>query len=245
MAWALKEPMSFGFYWPDGEFVGWDEQLYEYFETEISRAEKEQMLKKYYDREGVNFGKSELWNIRRYWKIQLVESMVGEIGDFVGQEAPLDPRLFPRVFKTVRTYKSLAAMIETESRIVAVNEALKNIIERLEPGVHQFHPFRIMMPRGREYPEPYHVLRIGRVLDSFIPVEGTYMGTLGRGKLLAIDDTKKYLNKLAFSREKISGAHLWREKVLSRPNILMSDTLKQAIDDVGLRIFRHHKVKEA
>jgi len=245
MTWALFTPKGFGPYFPDGDFVGWDEQLDEYFETEISRAEKERMLKKYYDKEDVRFGKSELWNIRRYWRLQVVFSLIAENDDFVEQETLLDPRLFPRIFKTTRTYKDLAAMIETIDRIVAVNEALKNIIERLEPGVHQFYPFRIVMPRGKEYPEPYYILRIGRVLDSFIPVEGTYRGTPGEESLSVIYTLKKYINKLTFSKQKIGGAHLWREKNLYRPNILMSDTLKQAIDDAGLRIFRHYKVKEA
>jgi hypothetical protein len=66
-------------------------------------------------------------------------------------------------------YKSLGSLIKLNDRILAVDEALKAIIERLESGVHQFFPIEIMMPSDKAPSVRYYVLVIGNYCDSFIP----------------------------------------------------------------------------
>ncbi|MCP4090608.1 MAG: hypothetical protein GY746_12595, partial [Gammaproteobacteria bacterium] len=43
MVWGMREPGSFGDYFPDGDCVGWDEKLSWYYANEMSDAEKTEM----------------------------------------------------------------------------------------------------------------------------------------------------------------------------------------------------------
>jgi hypothetical protein len=45
------------------------------------------------------------------------------------------------------------------------------------------------------------------------------------------------------SSEVIGGAHLWRERILDRPRICLSDELEDAIAKAGLRMMKHYKMK--
>jgi len=67
-----------------------------------------------------------------------------ELGTVSGAEYPLFSQIEehepPRSFNTVKGYKSLGSLIKLNNRILAVDQALRAIIERLEPGVHQFFP---------------------------------------------------------------------------------------------------------
>ena len=55
---------------------------------------------------------------------------------------------------------------------------------------------------------------------------------------------KKVITGLALSKDAIGGAHLWREKKLTQPDIFLSDTLKARAMDAGLRLPKHFRMKE-
>ena len=50
-----------------------------------------------------------------------------------------------------------------------MDKALKDIIETLEPGVHQFWPIRIQTYKGIDHPTPYFGFVVGSFLDAFSP----------------------------------------------------------------------------
>jgi hypothetical protein len=220
MVWALKEPDGFGDYWPDGTLDSFKVEIERYFNEQMSERERAQF---------------DGWYIK-YWA-QIFEKLIKDGG-------PLLPHECPAEFETTRGYNSLASIIETEGRLLAVDGQLKALIESFEPGLHQFWPIRIKMPKNAIYPVQYYGLRIGQFLDSYLPVEGTFSPYHGGGKLyFSIDEKKSTYAKLQFSEKTVGNSHLWRESKLITPNIFLSDALQAAIAEAGLRIFRHYKVK--
>ena len=131
------------------------------------------------------------------------------------------------------------------SQLLAVTAPLKAMIEELEPGVHQFWPMRITMPRNRDYPAPYYGFLIRTFLDSFLPEKSEYKG---RGTLVPSlyfgADYAKDFKKLVFSKAVTGGHHIWREKHLRKPGILISDTFQELAKERGLTLFRHYRVTE-
>src|SRR5207245_173725 len=98
----------------------------------------------------------------------------------------------PTEYRMRETPKSLASLIQLTDRLLAVDATLKEIIETLEPGVHQFWPIRMPMPRGKDYPVPYYAMIIGRFIDSFVPEQSEFNQTSrGSNSFFANGPTKK------------------------------------------------------
>lgn len=129
------------------------------------------------------------------------------------------------------------------SRLLAADDRLKGIIERLDPGVHRFWPLKIVMPRGIDYPAPYFGMLIGRFLDSFSPEQSDPEAfQASRGLFHVSIDQKAVFARLAYSGHLIGSAHLWRERRMLTPEVMMSDELQAAIGEAGLRLPKHFKV---
>jgi hypothetical protein len=141
------------------------------------------------------------------------------------------------------TRKSLGSLLLLPNRLLAVDATLKEIIEGLEPGVHQFWPLRITMPKGEEYPVRYYGMIIRRFIDSFVPEQSVFHQVSEAEAFYANGPTKKDYGNLTVLQSVVAGAHLWRERRLLRPEIFLSDDLQAEITRRGLRIFRHHQLK--
>lgn len=218
MVWGLKEPIGFGDYRPEGKCQGWEAQLKQYWDN-LSLDEQEQ------------------------WGTYSARPELSLVDYFHKNYGSVPCELLPDKFQADRGYKSLSSLITVHS-LLAVDEELKSIIEKLEPGVHQFWPIKILMPRGKVYPKQYYGMIIGNFRDSFVPEESEYVRyTKEVDSYWGCFGTKADHAKLTFSLEKIGGAHLFREKRVSSPRILISDELQSAIAEAELRIFKHHKVK--
>ena len=235
MAWALKQPDGFGQYWPDGNFGNhlpnggyqtWHEQLRVYARANMTVEQKKQ------------------FEIDGNTDTLHISSKFRSGNDTVVFEE------CPTSFDTVKTYKELHSMVATESRVLAVNEDLKNLIELFEPGVHQFFPFEINMPKGKVFPKQYYILIIRRHLEGVLPVEGTCRNesytSNGKKKFrfYPLNGNKSGYSQLNVSNAAIGQAHIWRDKRMNNPNVFISDALQKAIKEADLTIFRHYKVKE-
>lgn len=95
--------------------------------------------------------------------------------------------------------------------------------------MHQFFPIEIKMPKGKIFPKAYFTLVIGQYFDSYAPDKS--------------DESKKNLAGRAFSKAAFGNAHLWRDRRFPLLNCL-SDELKSALDDAGLRLPKHYRMKE-
>lgn len=222
MVWGLKRPGGFGDYFPDGEYVGWREQLVEYFNTQMTDAEKSEM------------GMEEYFN------------GTATSNKFTQDLGPIKEHEWPKNLHTVKTYKNLGSLMTSENGLLLVDEALKDIIEKLEPDLHQFNPVKITMAKGVEYPKQYYVMVIRQFLDSFSPeesVEGVwrdasfdaYWGE--RIERYFVDIPKKhYYVGLALQCLKFKNSHLWIEQKLKDPDIYFSDELVDEIKRQSLRM---------
>lgn len=219
MVWGLVEPSGYGDYFPGGDYIGWEEALSRYFNEELTADQRAE-----FDNRDIRF--------MRITSLKFTEAK--------GQLAPHE---IPDEFRLRETHKSLGALIVFDERHLAVNETLKEIIESFEPGIHQFWPLRITMPKGREYPVPYYGLRIGSFLDSFVPERSEGYRKPSEFELYYADRTKKGYTALCLSEKVFSGNHLWRECRLSTPNIFFSDELMTVIERRALRIPKHHQLK--
>lgn len=145
MVWGLVDPSGFGDFLPGGDYIGWQERIKKYFDEEMTAGQRAA-----FDNWDVGFR--------------------GEVArKFTGDAGELEPHECPTEFRLRETRKSLGSLIEMKSRLLAVDEALKNIIENVEPGVHQFREIKITLPKGEYYPKPYYILVICYFFDSFVP----------------------------------------------------------------------------
>lgn len=248
MVWGMSLPSGFGDYWPDGRFEsdpqqplqdGWGGRLKQYYFAQTPEDQK--VL---YDHRG------DVSLATHSYPYFVSLKFSREKGSSVDAETPpisaIKPHEPPQYFHTLKNYKNLASLIHTESRIVAVDEALKSIIERLEPETHQFFPIEIRMRREKVYPIQYYILVVRQHFDSFSPGESRDDSYRKDGvDFYFHEETKKAMSGLAFNRTIFDGAHLWRERRLSREWLTcFSDELIAEIDRADLRLPRHYKMKE-
>jgi len=220
MVWGLVDPNSIGDFFPNGDFVGREEQIKRYFDEEMSAEQRAA-----FDN----------------WDVSYREAVSRKFTEDMG---PLEPHERPSEFRMAEARESLGSLIKTENRLLAVDAQLKEIIETLEPGVHQFWPIRIIQPKGEEFPGPYYGMVIRRFLDSFVPEQSNFNQTSkGSDSFFTNGPTKKDYGNLTVLKSVSAGAHLWRERRLRMPNVFLSDELQAEITRRGLRIPRHHKLK--
>jgi len=230
MTWAMMLPRGFGDFWPLGQMTDARGKAEAQFNSALSQEERVEMPEGVHS-QGVQ---AILANASRKCEMDL---------------GALEPYEQGEVFETDKTEKSLASLIKLSNGLLAVDDPLKAIIEDLNPGVHQFWPLEIKMPKGKVYPTQYHALVVRRYLDSFTPKQSEPHSwrQMGRGShyMVVRYPKKKEIMGLALAEEKIGSSHLWRERFLSAPEIFFSDLLKKRIDEAGLRIPKeHYKVQD-
>ncbi len=222
MTWGLLEPTGFGEFFLEGDYTGWDERLRDYYERDMPAEEKAGMGME----ERVLFSKFS--------------------SKFVQDRGVLQPHECPVEFASEQSRTTLGSLLKLSDRLLAVDEQLKDVIEGLEPGVHQFWPIRITMPGDKEYPTQYHGLRIGRFLDGFISAKsdpGSWREKTA-GRYTVNIPKKKFFNGLAVSVEASGFAHLWRDTRLFKPQVFFSDTMEAEISRLGLRLPKYYRMKE-
>jgi hypothetical protein len=220
MVWGLVEPGGFGDFFQGGDYVGWEEALKRHFDEEMSAGQRAAF---------------DNWHV----------AYMGDVSrKFTEDRGLLEPHESPLEFRMRQSRKSLGSLLLLSDRLQVVDVMLKEIIETLEPGVHQFWPLRITQPKGAEFPGPYYGMIIGRFIDSFVPEQSAgYRGSDGSEAFFANSPTKKDYVGLTVLKDVVAGAHLWRERNLLDPNIFLSDELQAEITRHGLRIPKHHQLK--
>jgi hypothetical protein len=220
MVWGLVDPNGFGDFFPHGDYVGWEVGLKRYFDDEMSAEQRATF---------------DNWDVR-------YSEMVSR--KFTRDLGPLEPHERPSEFALTETRKTLGSLIKLTDRLLAVDATLKEIIETLEPGVHQFWPLRITLPKGKEYPVSYYGLVIRRFIDGFVPEQSAFQKVSEQSDSFFVKlPTKKGYGDLTVSKNAAAGNHLWRERRLLDPNIFFSDELQAKIARRGLRVPKHHQLR--
>ena len=248
MVWGMSLPSGFGEFWPLGGFEGtiqggpadgWGARLKDHYLAQTSEERK-----KLIDIKSESDGSYSYYVSRKFINELGVPRLEPELPPLT----PIKPHEVPHFYQTEKGYKTLGSMISLSGGPLAVDATLKAIIKRLEPGVHQFFPVEIRMPRGQVYPGQYYMLVIGQYFDSFSrqdSKEGTF-SDYGPDypNHYKPPHTKAELTGLAFSRSAFGKAHLWRERGFGLWLTCFSDELVAEIADADLRIPKHYQMKE-
>lgn len=236
MVWGMIMPTGFGEVWPDGDFVGWNETLQAYYREKMPPEQKALF----------EFGSGNGASSYAYY---VSGKFISPPGETAGPEyppySPIEPQEPPKSFTTEKRYSSLGSLIMLNGRILAVDDPLKAIIERLEPDVHQFFPIEIRMPHGTVFPKSYFVIHIGQYHKSFSSEnsrEGVWRENGEFGYI--IEKSKKGVVGLAFAKSVFGNSHLWRERDLRESLTCFSDQLQAEISKAGLRIPKHYRMLE-
>jgi hypothetical protein len=162
---------------------------------------------------------------------------------------PIDEDLLPKDFVLAKPYKSLGDVILLGLGI-AVTERFKDVIEKLEPGRHQFRPITIKQPSGAEFPDTYFTLRVLTQLDAWDREKSDPDCWKKSIRIVKMMRPKKiYAHGIAMSRSVIGAHQIWRglvtpETGISGFNFYVSDRLKAAIDEAGLITSSFYQLKE-
>jgi hypothetical protein len=246
VVWGMCLPRDFGEFWPDGvcEAVaggadsddGWSDRLKAFYLAQT--PEERKVL--------FDFASDGVAGAAHAYPSYAIMKFLREIGTRQGHDRPpLTPIMAhepPQFFDIVRGTKKLGSFLVTAA--YTVDAALKAIIERMEPGVHQFFPIELRY-RGKPYSGPYYTLVIGRYLDCFLPEMSSNESWRHNGpRTYFHEENKKGLQGLALSKAAFQGSHLWIERRMSLDLICLSDEMQTEIAKEGLRIPRHYRMRE-
>lgn len=108
---------------------------------------------------------------------------------------------------------------------------VRDLIEALEPGVHQFFPVDIYDADGTLREPRRYILNTCRLVDAI--VEGRY-STLNNGDCLYRAGS---LHPLKIRRQNARNFHLWRDKQTTHSCLFISNELYRRIKEAGFGVF--------
>ena len=161
----------------------------------------------------------------------------------------IDEDLLPKDFVLAKPYKALGDIVLLGVG-VAVTARFRELIEKLEPGRHQFRPIKIIQRSGETYSNEYFTLRVLTALDAWDRERsdpGCWKKSVRIAKMRA--PLGDHAHGIAMSRSEIGDHHIWRgfvsqENGISGFDYYVSDSLKAAIDQAGLKTPPMDQLKE-
>lgn len=248
MVWAIVFSSEFNEFSPRGDFRGYMEALAAHYKAERRPGLTPRHPPQYvFTSERPVDGDGNPYPVFQQYVYEVSEKFHSEIGDRSRHDPPLqpvEPHEWPTEYVYERPYKRQAAMMAGPNRMFVVVEPLRDIIERLEPGVHQFNPIRVTLPKGEEHPVRHHMMIVGRWLDAFRLEESDPKSLhADRQSLLVKASHKEAFRGVAMSAVEIGKSHLWRERRLRPATFYMSDTLKDEVAKAGLRLPPHYMMR--
>lgn len=250
MVWAIRFPSEANEFFPRGDFRGYEEALAAYYKAERRPGITPKHPPTYvFTSDRPQDGDGNPYRAFTSYKLDVTEKFHSELGIRRPHHPPLDPiqpHEWPAEYVYDRVYKRAAAIIEGSNRMYAVVDPLRDIIERLEPGVHLFNPLKVFLPSGAEHPVPHHMMVVRRWLNAF-RLEESNPGCVH----VSASDTasvtpgarKQEYAGVAMAASEIGDAHLWCERELRGPTFYMSERLKEEVTKAGLRIPPNFKMK--
>lgn len=131
-----------------------------------------------------------------------------------------------------------------QTPMLNVSERARQLIESVEPKVHQFFPVEYLDRSGRPLESRFWFVICNRI-DSLDREHTTMVLRKGRNWRPARDLARRgesipshidpnAPSKMVFSLKQIGGAHIWRDKHLDSGSEWISDTLAEAFRTAGL-----------
>ena len=117
-----------------------------------------------------------------------------------------------------------------------VTAAVKDLVEELEPGVHQFFPMELYV--GKEYQRTDYFFNIAQRLDTLHKTKTYPLNSRGMWS----GPSKGEPFAIVFDKDKIAGHHAWRDKYLPGGAALVSNELCARLQDAGITglFFKHY-----
>jgi hypothetical protein len=162
---------------------------------------------------------------------------------------PIDEVLMPKNFVLAKPYQALGDFI-TLGMGYAVTARFRDLIEKLEPGRHQFIPIKITLRSGKDYPVEYFTFRVLSQLDAFDKNKSDPTCWKKSVQILKIAQPKEENARgIALSRNVIADHHIWRGFVSAETGIsgfkfYVSDKLKTAIAEAKFKMMPFYQLKE-
>ncbi len=129
---------------------------------------------------------------------------------------------------------------------ICVSSRFKEVVERFEPGVHQFFPITVVNKAGEEIAQRWlwvicnWIDGVDRENTTFVLKKGAlWMSNwLENGERVRIPDAKLY-----HSKKQTEGYHFWRDKHLMGGGIYASDEAAEALLALDLAAFAASKLE--
>lgn len=244
MVWGMALPKNFGQFWLSGNFGSWRGDLVKHYMQQPPDIQR-----------GLYDGHVDPLECAGSYPLFVSKKFTNEPGSRRSPRpedppfSPVQQHEAPKVFVAEKNQKELGSLVMFNDRIVAVDVELREIVERFEPGVHQFFPIEIAMPNGKAFPRAFYTLVVGQYFDSFNPEKSNPDAfeeiPNSNGMLEIVPGPRSKVPDLALSGQIHSGAHLWRERRFGEWLTCFSEDLVAEIENSGLRIPKLDKMMEA
>ncbi|CTQ51842.1 hypothetical protein LP7551_00358 [Roseibium album] len=120
---------------------------------------------------------------------------------------PITVEGFPRALKIVSAHKTLPDFFLLSGKY-AVSDRMKDVLEKLEPGVHQYIPVILQKKSGEPFEGEFFVLHPCSAVDAIVPEQSDVsFHTTPAGRITM--RFKKVRPKLTVQKEKIKDRHFW------------------------------------
>ena len=114
-----------------------------------------------------------------------------------------------------------------------VSDSLRNLIEQMDPGIHQFFPVELTLPAGRKLKTGFNVIIVTTKKKTILPEISDVSGP----RYGSAYSLKSPGSKVVFSPSCLVGAHMWRE-IGYRGRLFISNELESAIRSKGLKFMK-------
>lgn len=121
-------------------------------------------------------------------------------------------------------HKTLPPMFPAKFRL-AVSQAIRDHIETVDAGIHQFIPMNVTLKNGEAPPGPYYLVNICRVVDAVDALNTTARRASGNGSFLV---TSHASGDIFLYKEMVSSLVLWMDKDVAGC-WFMSDSLHEKV----------------
>ena len=145
---------------------------------------------------------------------------------------PITARGLPTEVRQISDHKYIPDIL-TIFGLWVVSEDFRRVVESIEPGIHQYLPFKLFRKNGEAAEKQYYFLNICRQVDAIdMELSDTYWTESPLSKepieLLRVG------GKVVLRKDHIAGLHLWRGAGGYQTRVFFSDALMDAVLEAKL-----------
>ncbi|WP_146681533.1 imm11 family protein [Thioclava sp. F28-4] len=146
------------------------------------------------------------------------------------------PEEIPKNLIADKPRKNWPDIFITTNGLLVVREPVREVLERLDPGIHQFFPFDLKTKRGVAINGPWFAMNVTAEQDSIV---------LERSRVHLSESDPERLNSFFVEPQdgdvvvdpaRQSGLNLWREKRFNM-SLLGSDAFQTELEAKGIKFF--------